>query len=268
MNKSNRKATTTQSRQIVVIGAGNVATHFAHAFSANGDKIVQIYSRTIGAAQCLAEQFEVGYTNNLARLKTDADIYIFAIADDALFDVALDLKLKDKICFHTSGTVAMDVLAPITKNYGVVYVPQTFVKHIAMDYSRLPFCIEATNTTTLEVLQNMAADISSKVYTLDGEQRRYLHLASVFANNFGNCINAIAQQIMEQHHLPFEIIHPLIDETAKKIQYGNLWNLQTGPAKRGDNGTLDKHRRLLTDNPKYLEAYNILTQIIEDNTRK
>ena len=73
---------------------------------------------------------------------------------------------------------------------------------------------------------------------------------------------------MEQNNLPFEIIHPLIEETAKKIQYGNLWSLQTGPAKRGDNGTLDKHRRLLVDNPKYLEAYNILTQIIEDNTHK
>lgn len=268
MNKSNHKITTTKGRQIVVIGAGNVATHFAHAFSSNGDKIVQIYSRTIESAHCLAEQFGVGYTNNLACLKTDADIYIFAISDDALFDVALDLKLKDKICFHTSGTVPMDVLAPVTKNYGVVYVPQTFVKYMAMDYSRLPFCIEAANTATLEVLQKMVSNISPKIYTIDGEQRRYLHLASVFANNFGNCINAMAQQIMEQHNLSFEIIHPLIEETARKIQYGNLWNLQTGPAKRGDNGTLDKHRRLLVDNPKYLEAYNVLTQIIEDNTRK
>lgn len=268
MNKSNRKTNIVQGKQIVVIGAGNVATHFAHAFSANGDKIVQVYSRTIDAAQTLAEQFGVGYTNNLARLKTDADIYIFAISDDALFDVALDLKLKDKICFHTSGTVAMEVLAPITQNYGVVYVPQTFVKHIAMDYCRLPFCIEAANTATLEKLQKMVANISTKVYTLDGEQRKYLHLASVFANNFGNCINAMAQQIMEQNNLPFEIIHPLIEETSKKIQYGNLWRLQTGPAKRGDSGTLDKHRRLLADNPKYLEAYNILTQIIEDNTHK
>ena len=137
-----------------------------------------------------------------------------------------------------------------------------------MDYCRLPFCIEAANTATLEKLQKMVANISTKVYTLDGEQRKYLHLASVFANNFGNCINAMAQQIMEQNNLPFEIIHPLIEETTKKIQYGNLWSLQTGPAKRGDSGTLDKHRRLLADSPKYLEAYNILTQIIEDNTHK
>jgi predicted short-subunit dehydrogenase-like oxidoreductase (DUF2520 family) len=89
----------------------------------------------------------------------------------------------------------------------------------------------------------------------------------VFANNFGNCINAMAQQIMEQHNLPFEIIHPLISETAKKIQYGNLWNLQTGPAKRGDIKTLDKHRRLLVDDSKALEVYNLLTSIIEENTK-
>ena len=203
----------------------------------------------------------------MSLLRTDADIYIFAISDDALFDIALDLKLKDKICFHTSGTVPMDVLSPITKNYGVIYIPQTFVKHIAMDYSCLPFCVEASNGITLDILKTMAASVSTTVYTLNGEQRRYLHLASVFANNFGNCINAMAQQIMEEHNLPFEIIHPLIRETAKKIQYGNLWNLQTGPAKRGDVKTLDKHRYLLADNPKFLEIYNLLTKIIEEKAK-
>lgn len=268
MNKSKRNTDTAQGKQIVIIGAGNVATHFAHAFAAAGYVITQIYSRTIDSAHTLARQFGVGCTNSLSLLRTDADIYIFAISDDALFDIALDLKLKDKICFHTSGTVPIDVLSPVTKNYGVIYVPQTFVKHIAMDYSRLPFCVEASDATTLDVLKAMATSISPTVYTLSGEQRRYLHLASVFANNFGNCINAMAQQIMDEHNLPFEIIHPLINETAKKIQYGNLWNLQTGPAKRGDIKTLEKHRHLLADNPKFLEIYELLTEIIEDKTKK
>ena len=268
MSRDKRNTNTVQGRQMVVIGAGNVATHFAHAFSVAGYAIVQVYSRTIDSARTLAEQFGVGCTNSLSLLRTDADIYIFAVSDDALFDIALDLKLKDKICFHTSGTVPMDVLSPITKNYGVIYVPQTFVKHIAMDYSKLPFCIEASNATTLATLKAMASAISPSVYALSGEQRKYLHLASVFANNFGNCINAMAQQIMEQHDLPFEIIHPLISETAKKIQYGNLWDLQTGPAKRGDIKTLDKHRRLLADDSKALEVYNLLTSIIEEKTNK
>lgn len=268
MSRSKCNADKAKGRQIVVIGAGNVATHFSHAFADAGYVITQVYSRTIDSAHILASQFGVGCTNNLSLLCTDADIYIFAISDDALFDIALDLKLKDKICFHTSGTVPMDVLSPITKNYGVIYIPQTFVKHIAMDYSCLPFCVEASNGITLDILKTMAASVSTTVYTLNGEQRRYLHLASVFANNFGNCINAMAQQIMEEHNLPFEIIHPLISETAKKIQYGNLWNLQTGPAKRGDVKTLDKHRYLLADNPKFLEIYNLLTKIIEEKTKE
>lgn len=267
MSRSKRNTNPVHGRQMVIIGAGNVATHFAHAFSAAGYAIVQVYSKTIDSARALAGQFGVGCTNSLSLLRTDADIYIFAVSDDALFDIALDLKLKDKICFHTSGTVPMDVLSPITKNYGVVYVPQTFIKHIAMDYSRLPFCVEASNVNTLDMLKAMASTISSSVYSLNGEQRRYLHLASVFASNFGNCINAMAQQIMEQHNLPFEIIHPLISETAKKIQYGNLWSLQTGPAKRGDTKTLDKHRRLLIDDSKALEVYNLLSSIIEEKTK-
>ena len=268
MSKGKRNMYNAMGRQIVMIGAGNVATHFAHAFSSAGYVIAQVYSRTIDSARTLAEQFGVGCTNSLSLLKTDADIYIFAISDDALFDVALDLKLKDKICFHTSGTVPMDVLSPITKNHGVIYIPQTFIRHISMDYSRLPFCVEASNANTLDVLKAMASAISPSVYILSGEQRRYLHLASVFANNFGNCVNAMAQQIMEEHNLPFEIIHPLIEETAKKIQYGNLWDLQTGPAKRGDIKTLDKHRCLLADNPKFLEIYQLLTEIIKEKTGK
>lgn len=251
---------------IVVVGAGNVATHLAHAFAASGNRIAQVYSRKLETAQVLAQRFGVPYTNNLAMLKANADVYIFSVADDALFDITSHIRLADKICFHTSGTVPMEVMAAVTNNYGVVYAPQTFVKHIAMDYSVLPFCIEASNQYTLDTLLSMVKNVSDNVHILSSEQRKYLHLASVFANNFGNCINAMAQHIMSEHNLPFEIVQPLIQETANKATQGNLWQLQTGPARRGDTKTLEKHRALLSDTPDYLEVYNLLTSMIEKHT--
>ncbi len=261
-----RKTVKDKIYEIVVIGSGNVATHYAHAFSNDYARVVQVFSRNLESAKVLAYQFNASYTNSLSLLKTNADIYIISVSDDALFDIALDIKLKDKICFHTSGTVPIDVLKPISKNYGVIYAPQTFIKHIAVDYSTLPFCIEASNTDTLDFLMNMAQQVSPTVYSISGEQRRYIHLAAVFANNFGNCINAMAQNIMETHDLPFSILHPLIAETAKKTTQGeNLWKLQTGPAKRGDLKTLEKHRYLLANNAEYLKVYDMLTSIIAKN---
>ncbi len=250
--------------KIVFIGSGNVATHYAHAFSEEGMKIIQIYSQTLQYAKELADQFHASYTDNIAQLDISADIYVFAVSDDAIFDVASRIAtVNNAICFHTSGTVPISVLGAVTNNYGVIYAPQTFVKHIEMDYKKLSFCIEASNYETQENLAQLARKISSQVYTVTEKQRKHIHLAAVFANNFCNCINAIAQEIIEQEQLPFEILYPLIDETAQRSKQGKVYKLQTGPAKRKDTKIIESQQQLLGKNTKYVELYKIFTSIIQ-----
>ena len=249
--------------KIVVVGSGNVATHFARAFHASGNDIVQVYSRNIAHAQVLASQLDAQAIDRFADLADDAHLYLLAIPDDALYEVVTQISPKQGIMVHTSGSVPMDVLKPLSAKIGVVYSPQTFIKSLEMNYSELPFCIEASDGEVLERLKNLVLPVSQKIYEINSDQRRKLHLAAVFVNNFGNALNAMAQDITMQNDIPFEILHPIIAVTAEKASHGDLWQLQTGPAVRGDEKTISNHKKLLANDSDLLELYSLITNIIQ-----
>ena len=249
--------------KIVVVGSGNVATHFARAFHASGNEIVQVYSRNIAHAQVLARQLDAQAIDRFADLADDAHLYLLAIPDDALYEVVTQITPKQGIVVHTSGSVPMDVLKPLSAKIGVVYSPQTFVKSLEMNYSELPFCLEASDGEVLARLKNLVLPVSEKIYEINSDQRRKLHLAAVFVNNFGNALNAMAQDITTDNDIPFEILQPLIAGTAEKASHGDLWQLQTGPAVRGDEKTISNHKKLLANDSDLLELYSLITSIIQ-----
>ncbi|MBR4803231.1 MAG: DUF2520 domain-containing protein [Bacteroidales bacterium] len=253
--------------EIVVIGSGNVATHFAHALQNVGNNIIQIYSRNLASAQLLANQVDAEAVNAFADITDDADLYVLAIPDDALYDVVTQIPPKKGICVHTSGAVPMDVLKPLSQRIGVLYSPQTFVKYLEMNYSELPFCLEANSDEELQHLKDLVSPVSTKIYEINSDQRRKLHLAAVFVNNFVNAMNATAQEILAVDGIPFEILYPLISGTAQKATLGDLWQLQTGPAVRGDSNTIANHRRMLAADADLYEVYTLITSLIEKKCR-
>lgn len=253
-------------RTITILGSGNVGSHLAKAFHQAGYQIMQIWSREYDHAEHLANQVFAEPINKLGLLYPTADVVVIAVADDALFDLALDLRMRDSLVLHTAGAVSMKVLQPISRRHGVLWSPQTFIRDIAMDYATLPFCIEGANETVTQQIKELLSPISKKIYTIDSNQRQWLHLAAVMVNNFGNAVNALAQDLLNQQDIPFEILHPLITMTAEKIKQGGLWHQQTGPARRQDQRTLTSQRRLLADNEKLLKLYDLMTELIQDNT--
>ena len=255
-------------KTITIIGSGNVATHLAKALHAAGHQIVQIWSREYDHAEALANQVFAEPIDRLNLLYPTADVYILAVTDDALFDLALDLRLRDALVLHTAGSVSLRVLQPISRKNGVIWSPQTFIRDIPMDYSQLPFCIEGSSPEVEEAIRDLLQPVSQHIFRVDTDQRQWLHLAAVMTNNFGNAINALAQDILQQHNIPFEILHPLITMTAEKIKQGGLWQQQTGPARRRDQKTIDNQRRLIADNEQLLKIYDLLTETIKDKTRK
>ena len=253
---------------ISIVGSGNVATHLALALNAAGHTIVQVFSREYDHASLLASRVGAVAIDKPILLSPEAEVYLLAVGDDALYDLALDLHLPaDALIVHTSGSTPLTVLKPLGNNYGVLWSPQTFVRDIAMDYSRLPLCIEASNTDALARLEALASSISQHVYHLDYEQRCWAHLAAVMVSNFVNAINATAQQTMRQHGLDFDMLRPLAEATLRKWDYGDLRQMQTGPAARHDSKTLDAQRRLLADNPQLLKLYDLMTEIIQSRDR-
>ena len=264
-NTSNTNGMQAPRLRVSIIGSGNVATHLALALHGVGHVICQVLSREYDHAHLLAARVGAQPINRQDLLRADADVYILAVGDDALFDMALDLKLPEALVLHTSGSTSAEVLRPISRRYGVVWSPQTFIRDIAMDYGSLPFCVEGSTPAVAVEVESLMSTVSRNVYTLTYEQRRWAHLSAVMVSNFVNAVNAVAQQTMVQHGLDFEMLRPLAEQTLRKWDYGDLWVQQTGPAVRRDDSTIKLQRRLLADQPELRKMYDLMTELIQSN---
>ncbi len=259
---------------ISFIGSGNVATHLAQALHGVGHNILQVWSREYDHAARLAERVCADPIDKLSLLCPTADIYILAVSDDALYDLAMDLRLRDAIVLHTSGSTPLEVLRPISRKCGVIWSPQTFTAGSAMDYAELPFCIEGSNEQVAGQVEQLLRSFSQHIFRLDSSQRGYLHLAAVFTNNFCNALNATAQELLQGQQIPFEILHNIIHTTAAKAlatdsEHGaSLWQQQTGPAVRHDDRTLLRHRQLLLEDADLLLLYENLTAWIQKKKKQ
>lgn len=242
---------------IVILGGGNVAWHLTNALLRNSAvNVVQVYNRSLEKINIFKNSTSI--TNNLSELK-DADIYILAVSDNAISELSSALILKNKLVVHTSGSMAMNELKSVS-NKGVFYLLQTFSKERKIDFSTVPICIEAETEEDLHLLDALATSMSKNCYRINSNQRKSLHVAAVFVNNFVNHLYHIGHEICEQNKVPFEILLPLILETANKITTLSPLEAQTGPAKRNDTKTIEKHIAMLTKNQQ--EIYTLLTKSI------
>jgi len=243
--------------RVVLLGAGNVATHLMKAFSITKKvELVQLYARSKDKIE--AFENDVDITTSLSNLK-EADVYIIAIADDAIGEFSSQIPLQNALVVHTSGSVSMSSIDSRFRK-GVFYPLQTFTKGTTVDFSTIPICIETQHNDDLLVLDKLASAITDAVYFIDSSQRESLHIAAVFVNNFSNHLYHIGKSICSKDNVPFAVLQPLIQETATKIQTIHPFDAQTGPAKRNDVNTISKHLKAL---PKhYQEIYALLTKSI------
>ena len=244
--------------QIVLIGSGNVAFHLAKAFTEAQIPISQIFGRNTTELQKISEQFSIPFsTETLA----DADLYIISVSDSSIAEVSSLIKNKNALVAHTSGSVSREAL---NGNYrkSVFYPLQTFSKSKNLDYSKIPFFIDAENENDEEILKNLASKISKNVMLANDEKRKYIHLTAVFACNFVNHLYARAKEISDSQGIPFDYFLPLIDETTQKIHELEPKLAQTGPAIRNDEKVLKLHESLLTDEEK-LKIYKTLNESIK-----
>ncbi|MFW5792936.1 MAG: Rossmann-like and DUF2520 domain-containing protein [Bacteroidota bacterium] len=247
---------------IVIIGAGNVATHLAKAFLSINKNILQVISKTEKSAKELASKINCPYSTNLEDLKAGADLYLLAVSDPAIEKIAREFPFKNVLIAHTSGSVSMEILKTASTNYGVFYPLQTFTKNISLDYNKIPFCLEANTNDSLNILKHLGSEISDQTYEINFKQRQTLHLAAVFACNFTNHMYSIANEILKKDDLSFKILQPLIEETAKKIKTLFPDEAQTGPAVRNDEQTIAKHVEKLNMFEDYQKIYTFMTESI------
>lgn len=244
---------------VVLLGAGNVATHLYKAFSNSETiSITQWYNRTRSSISSYAN--DVAITDTLEDL-IEADIYIIAVSDDSIAQLSSDLPFTNRFVVHTSGSVAMHDIDK-KNQIGVFYPLQTFSKAADINFSEVPICIEVYEKENLQLLKDLAIAVNCKPHKITTEQRQTLHLAAVFVNNFTNQLYRIGHEICETKNIEFEILHPLIEETAKKIQDMSPFMAQTGPAKRNDKKTIKRQLKLI-EKEEHESIYKMLTASIK-----
>lgn len=250
--------------KIVIIGAGNVATHLAKAFKAVNVELTQIWSNHYENALLLANQVNAVAIQDFSALDKTADLCLIAVKDDAIAELLPQLTDFKGVIVHTSGSVSISVFEDLIKSYGVFYPLQTFSKNKVVNFSNIPICVEANDENTLALLKEIANKLSANVIEVNSDKRKILHLSAVFACNFTNHLYALAQEVLTLNGLEFDILRPLIAETANKVQDELPLNVQTGPAIRHDKETIIKHEELLKDQPALLEIYKTLSESIKN----
>ena len=245
--------------KVVLLGAGNLAFHLTKKLLNNGAvELIQVYNRSLSEITYL--EGKVAITNNILQLK-EADVYIICVSDNAIAEISSKLNVLNKLVVHTSGSMPINELKS-TSNKGVLYFLQSFSKNVPVDFSKIPITIEATTDNDYLLLETLAAVFSDKHYRLNSDQRKTMHLAAVFVNNFTNHLYQNAFEICAENNIPFEILQPLIEETSEKIKKTTPFDAQTGPAKRNDTKTIEKHLAMLSSTKK--EIYTLLSKSIQD----
>ena len=233
--------------KIDIIGTGNVGSHLFNAFSKKGVDVNNVNSRSLDG------------------LRTDSDLYVISVSDNAILDVARAISSRmpsNAILAHTSGTTDIAILKGLNANTGVFYPLQTFSKNVGLDYSEIPFFIEGSNGLTLNSLKGAASIISRVVVEMDSQQRRDLHVASVLSCNFVNHLWMLSEKYLAERNIDFSLLHPLIKETVRKIERTEPFRAQTGPAVRHDSVTIERHLEKLECDPEISAIYRLLSDSI------
>jgi predicted short-subunit dehydrogenase-like oxidoreductase (DUF2520 family) len=254
--------------KIAILGAGNVAWHFAPALENAGHEITEVYARDLEKAKLITERvYSAEPKDDLDLSESKAQIFILAVKDSAIPEVADQLILPEgSILVHTSGTMPLDILGYSSASYtGIFYPLQSFTKGRKIELDEVPFLLEAEDEETLQKLKKLAKSLSPLTYVVRSKDRKGVHVAAVFAGNFTNHMIRIAEEIMRRQGADFEMLKPLIIETISKSLQLGAKNVQTGPAIREDYETLEDHHQFLSYNDSVAEIYRLISQDIIDS---
>lgn len=260
-------------KQVVLIGAGNVGWHLGQRFREKKIPVAQVYSRRLDRAANLAKTLKCPATDNLKELlPLDHCLYLIAVKDDAIAAVATQISYlsgtANRAFAHTSGAVASTVLDQDLQRIGVFYPLQTLSRDRPVDFDQVPICIYSPDEVLSQQLSEVARQISQQVELVNDQQRSVLHIAAVFVNNFSNYLFGVGKEIVEQDKLSFDLLRPLIAETAAKVMESDPGQMQTGPAVRNDESTILSHLRYLERYPDHRDLYRMISRSIIDRSEK
>lgn len=247
--------------RVVIVGSGNVATVLGKAIHNAGHEIVQVLSRNENHAKALADVFNCSSGSFKSTSYKEADIYLLAITDTALYHLDQFVQLGDKLVVHTAGSVSKEVLKNVSNNYGIIYPLQSLIKDSA-ETPEIPLLVDGSSDSTTDTIKDFCSTLSGIVTIADDKERLKFHVAAVLVNNFTNHLFAMGEEFCHKEDIDFQKLYPLIDETVHRVKRNSPQAMQTGPAIREDIYTLGKHLQILSAHPDLKYLYLKLSESI------
>jgi len=247
--------------KVTIIGSGNIAHWLAFAIHRAGMTVSQVYSRQLAHAEALAQKVNAEAIDDFKNLSPNSDLYIFTVKDDSYETLLKQLPFRLPLAAHTAGSLSIQILKPYAESYGILYPYQSVNKGMDFEGVEVPLCVEANQAEAEAKLLALARHLSQNVQLLDESQRLVLHRAAIFGCNFTNAMYSIAYDILQEHHIDWQMILPLLQNTLDKVKTMNPHDAQTGPAQRGDQNIINMHQKALQDN-QLKEIYRLITEYI------
>ncbi len=248
---------------IVLIGAGDLASHLGRALRSTGANIIQVFSRKKEKARDLGKALDAHPITSLTEVSKEGDLYILAVKDEAIDPVFGNLPLPENAtAVHTSGSIPMSALERAPGRYGVFYPFQTFSKGKSVNWEDLPLCVEGSDRGTTDRLRRLGEQLSRNTHVISSDQRKTLHIAGIFACNFTNHLYTLSSDILEKEGMHFRILEPLVRETLEKALEKGPEEAQTGPAYRKERAVINGHLRLLEGKKELKELYETFSRSI------
>lgn len=255
-------------KEVVLVGTGNVSWHLAKSLTKAGVHVTEIIGRNAEKAKEIADTINTGFTTDFASAQNIDGVYLLAVNDASITEVAKQIYKPRRILVHCAGGVNINNIIFDNNKAGVFYPILSFNKNIEIDISSAVICVDSNDSELTNALFQLGKKLSEHVYKVDDKQRLILNLAAVWANNFTNHMYVIAEEILQKHKMSLEMIMPLIEMSVQKIKRNSPFNTQTGPAKRGEEVVLQKHLELLKEEPEYASIYKLLSHSIKNKYLK
>lgn len=246
-----------------IVGTGNAAWFMATRLHKAGHNCMGVYGRNAADAQQLAKEVKAPALAGITDIQDDADACILAITDHAIVEVAANFSFEHTTLIHTAGSLSRMILEPYAQHAGVMWPIYSLIKNKLPLHREVPIVVKGSTEHAEELLKQLAASITEIHYTISWEQRQWLHLCAVLCNNFTNHMMAVSEQICNKQQIPFSLLYPIVSQTGERISQASPLKLQTGPARRGDEITIEKHLNLLQQNPDWQELYKSISTSIE-----
>lgn len=248
------------TKQIAILGLGNVGTHLARRLTLCGFHVTHLISTSGTKADELASEINANVLREPEAMDDQIDIVFLCVPDDVIPGIVQRLPPAVKVV-HCSGSTP---LIERPKGSGVLYMFQTFSSGTTLHWDGLPIFIEATNDILLNRLNEIGKALSGNVTRCDSEHRKLIHIAGVFGSNFVNHILYLAEQVLKRGDLQFQVLEPLLRETMRKAMQQGPEASQTGPARRGDAAMIAEHIAMLGDGTPSADIYRLISASIQN----